>query len=103
MPAGGFEVAEIPEQGKAGRGVPGIGMEELPAEAPAGGVQGAAVVTVVQGQAPGEAGQVAVEGPRFGRAARVELLHLGCETLGRWIATAAGHGRVLRSARRAER
>jgi hypothetical protein len=82
MPAGGFEVAEIPEQDAACLRLVGAGLEELPAQVPTGSVEVAAVVAVRQGQALGEAGQVAVEGPRFGRAARVELLHPGCETLG---------------------
>jgi hypothetical protein len=99
MPAGGFEVAQVPEQDAACLGLVGAGLEELPAEVPAGSVEVAAVVAVRQGQALGLSGQVSVEGARRGQAAGVEVLHLGRESLGCRIAAAAWHDGTLRCSR----
>jgi hypothetical protein len=66
-------VTEVPEQGKAGLGLAGAGLEQTPQELAAGGTQGSAVVAVGQAQALGQAGQVPVVGARLRRAAGVEF------------------------------
>jgi hypothetical protein len=96
-------VTEVPEQGKADFGLAGGSLEEIPPELAAGGTQGSAVVAVGQAEALGQAGQVPVVGAGLGRTAGMEVLHLDREGLGRRVAATAGHGRVLRSARRAKR
>jgi len=88
-------VAEVPEQGKADFGVAGVGLKKTTAQVAAGGIQGAAVVTVGQGQALGQAGQVAVVGARLGRAAGMEVFHLDRNTLGRRVAATTWHGCIL--------